>query len=615
ANSISDASIMNTELLQKNEELEKKLANANLKIENFVDNQKWIESQLIEEQNSKLEIESENKLLSRKLLNIENQLAAERKAAENNREQWSTKEKQLESDLKQARNNINMVRRNTVSIGSRPRNLSTRGQPNAHDANASKTNNRLSVYYENIPEKSLSPTKFPDALGANSSLDVFETFPNTPDGLSQLNSLKKSLREREREISSLKSEIFGLNNDLRSSLERVQQSNASIEKYKNEIRECKQLIDTLRDENESYQTLIQMQSISGNFNLKSYEDNHSNTNSNSPKSKYSYDKSNAPSPYDDDAEFLSQLDVPNTRLRSRQNSTLAQSASLGMQLSGHSNTPQTEPQPSYSVEIVELKEKNRILKAEKAKLVDENKATALYINQILSRILASSNGLEAILDKDFDISSEKKSKNMVLEPTSKSSKSIDNHDNNKNASKTASFDTEQSKPNPDQNSSTTAKNTEGNENSILGIFGSAIRRNSLIKKFETPTSTKEEKPDDITTKETSVGPSEELAENTQVRPRRNTKSKNSARPTWWNRLSQRFVFDEKDEIVPSMPPEHILKEYQEKLSYYSFIPLSVWGTIKTGLCFMEVSIHTKAHKKITAKVHNMDAIHKSTWLL
>ncbi|OMJ22531.1 hypothetical protein AYI69_g5354, partial [Smittium culicis] len=53
--------------------------------------------------------------------------------------------------------------------------------------------------------------------------------------------------------------------------------------------------------------------------------------------------------------------------------------------------------------VFSLKEETRVLKAERNKLIDEGKATALYINRILTGVLSLQGGLEAVLDKDFNL--------------------------------------------------------------------------------------------------------------------------------------------------------------------------------------------------------------------
>ncbi|KAJ1950741.1 hypothetical protein EC988_004273, partial [Linderina pennispora] len=69
-----------------------------------------------------------------------------------------------------------------------------------------------------------------------------------------------------------------------------------------------------------------------------------------------------------------------------------------LSVSGSSRTAELEEQLS------KLKEELRKTKYDRRHLADENKALSLYVNKILSRILASTDGLEAVLARDYDSS-------------------------------------------------------------------------------------------------------------------------------------------------------------------------------------------------------------------
>ncbi|PVU97739.1 hypothetical protein BB561_000352 [Smittium simulii] len=392
--SISDTEQVEFSLLKKNEELEQIVQATKNKLENMEKNLKWLEIELSEEQKARKNAEQLHEEIFKKSALLEAQLIKEKNLSEDNRIIWENKEKKLQTDLKQARNNASLVRRNTVSIATRTRagtsryitppysqTDSTIGDYTNPHLNSKETDEQY-LAYASLQDTSQSSNKQLASLAS----DLIDT--------------KKSLVEKDRKLSETIPQLIELKDKLKISDYHAERNNEIMTQYQTELDECRQIIETLRDDNESYQKLLQMQSMSGQFNLNAYQNDGGDSKYHSPqqsKKNTFYDGSNTETPH------IDHLDTLDLDLVASDNSKISFGANLGAQLAGISNNDkQVRLNQETQTEILELKEKSRVLKSERTKLQDENKALTLYITDILSRVLAMSGGMEVILDKDFN---------------------------------------------------------------------------------------------------------------------------------------------------------------------------------------------------------------------
>ncbi|ORX76070.1 hypothetical protein K493DRAFT_309079 [Basidiobolus meristosporus CBS 931.73] len=170
--------------------------------------------------------------------------------------------------------------------------------------------------------------------------------------------LTKTVKNQERLIAELREEIDKSQQAVQSSTSRLQECSLQIASLENEKLQIRGVNQTLMEENESYQVLLQEKTMSGKFMLNPILQNR-----------------NALIEEDEGLSSLAReiLSVPTSPI-----------------------TPDFDT--TYTIERLKddvgtFRDENRVLK-------DENKALTLYINKILIRILESG-GMENVLSSDY----------------------------------------------------------------------------------------------------------------------------------------------------------------------------------------------------------------------
>ncbi|KAJ2312595.1 hypothetical protein IWW52_004814, partial [Coemansia sp. RSA 2704] len=259
-------------------------------------------------------------------------------AGERERDAWQRAEADLRAELAAAKRRAAVGRRQTVSAASPPMHARTKSMY-AHDAALDE----------------------PEPLQA------------------QIRQLTRRLREadaRAQDAAALAQRAQADAEQALGALDASQQQAAQLEHTAQQLRE---LNEALREDNESYQMLLQMSTIKGglSFNARTSVDSRASSGKWAASPTIHED---SPQPQPAALDLASEL--------------------------GHVLTPDADALPARVAELEEqvtqLKEELRQTKYGRRLLAEENKAMGLYVNKILSRILASAGGLEAVLSHDYD---------------------------------------------------------------------------------------------------------------------------------------------------------------------------------------------------------------------
>ncbi|PIA15664.1 hypothetical protein COEREDRAFT_81803 [Coemansia reversa NRRL 1564] len=165
-------------------------------------------------------------------------------------------------------------------------------------------------------------------------------------------------------------------------------SQRRTEKLELAAQQLGELNESLREDNESYQMLLQMSTIKGGLTFA----NHPRASLDSRTSSGPHTTSPAPADARELAADAGTLDL---------------ASELDQVLSPFSCNSSVEDATQTRITALEeqatlLREDLRKAKYERRHLSEENKALSLYVNKILARILSSADGLEAVLSHDFD---------------------------------------------------------------------------------------------------------------------------------------------------------------------------------------------------------------------
>ncbi|RKP08767.1 hypothetical protein THASP1DRAFT_29436 [Thamnocephalis sphaerospora] len=170
---------------------------------------------------------------------------------------------------------------------------------------------------------------------------------------------QRTIREQDKLILELREKIDQEKEGAESVLEQYQVQSLKIAHLENEIHQLNRMKESLQEDNESYQILLQEKTLSGEFTLDGL--------TGAPPT---------PGMGFDLAAELTRASAP--------------------------SSPSLLPVPDPNREK-QLEDKIKLLKSEIKSLKDENKALVLYINKILARVMEN-NQLENILARDYDAS-------------------------------------------------------------------------------------------------------------------------------------------------------------------------------------------------------------------
>ncbi|KAJ2836580.1 hypothetical protein FBU31_001334 [Coemansia sp. 'formosensis'] len=325
-------------------------------------------------------------------------------ALDREREAWSKKEVELNTELAAAKRKAMVQRRQTVSTPS------SHSRSGSTAANGGLSHARMPSYA--MPSGPLSPLTNARAL-QRSSPDNAGDGPASDDALdreyaerqmqTQIHQLTRKLREAEARAQQAADQAGRLHMDSEQAAANLDAYQRKTERLEHTVKQLGELNESLREDNESYQVLLQMSTMKGGF---SFSNPRSSLESRASSGKWA----NGPSGLADDATpdgTFAGLDDMANMPGSPGSGGLDLASELGQALDLSSGIKQTRVS-ELEEQVTQLKEELRKTKYERRHLGDENKALSLYVNKILGRILTSSDGLEAVLSRDYESAGSKK---------------------------------------------------------------------------------------------------------------------------------------------------------------------------------------------------------------
>ncbi|KAJ2493100.1 hypothetical protein IWW37_000927 [Coemansia sp. RSA 2050] len=326
-------------------------------------------------------------------------------ALDREREAWNKKEVELNTELAAAKRKAMVQRRQTVSIpSSHSRSGSTAGS-------GGLSHSRTPSYA--MPSSSLSPPVNARALQRSSPDDYAGSDPASDDVLSrecaerqlqtQIHQLTRRLREAEARAQQAADQAGRMHMDSEQAAADLDACQRKAERLEHTVKQLSELNESLREDNESYQVLLQMSTMKGGF---SFNNPRSSLESRASSGKWASGPSGLADDGTPDGAFSGLDDLANMP-GSPGSSGLDLASELGQALDLTSGATQTRVL-ELEEQVTQLKEELRKTKYERRHLDDENKALSLYVNKILGRILASSDGLEAVLSRDYESAGAKK---------------------------------------------------------------------------------------------------------------------------------------------------------------------------------------------------------------
>ncbi|KAJ2038633.1 hypothetical protein H4S04_008304 [Coemansia sp. S16] len=325
-------------------------------------------------------------------------------ALDREREAWSKKEVELNTELAAAKRKAMVQRRQTVST------------PSSHSRSGSTAGNGLSHARKPsyaMPSGPLSPLTNARAL-QRSSPDYSGSDLASDDALdreyaerqmqTQIHQLTRKLREAEARAQQAADQAGRLHMDSEQTAADLDAYQRKAERLEHTVKQLGELNESLREDNESYQVLLQMSTMKGGF---SFTNPRSSLESRASSGKWANGSSGLADDGTPDGAFSGLDDLANMPGSPGSGGGLDLASELGqvLDLSGGIKQPRMS---ELEEQVTQLKEELRKTKYERRHLGDENKALSLYVNKILGRILASSDGLEAVLSRDYESAGAKK---------------------------------------------------------------------------------------------------------------------------------------------------------------------------------------------------------------
>ncbi|KAJ2061595.1 hypothetical protein GGI17_002968 [Coemansia sp. S146] len=324
-------------------------------------------------------------------------------ALDREREAWNKKEVELNTELAAAKRKAMVQRRQTVST------------PSSHSRSGSTAGNGLSharMPSYAMPSGPLSPLtnartlqrNSPDYAGSDlTSDDALDRECAERQMQTQIHQLTRKLREAEARAQQAADQAGRLHMDSEQATADLDAYQRKAERLEHTVKQLGELNESLREDNESYQVLLQMSTMKGGF---SFTNPRSSLESRASSGKWANGSSGLADDGTPDGAFSGLDDLANTP-GSPGSGGLDLASELGqvLDLSGGIKQPRVS---ELEEQVTQLKEELRKTKYERRHLGDENKALSLYVNKILGRILASSDGLEAVLSRDYESAGSKK---------------------------------------------------------------------------------------------------------------------------------------------------------------------------------------------------------------
>ncbi|KAJ2802125.1 hypothetical protein H4R20_003404 [Coemansia guatemalensis] len=270
-------------------------------------------------------------------------------ALDRERDAWQRKEAELRDELAAAKRRAVIGRRQTVSTTTHARTGSA---------------------------------SFAHGVPASNASDTADAMQN------QIRLLTHRLRDADARAQEATEQAARFQADAEHAAAALDSSQRRTEKLELAAQQLGELNESLREDNESYQMLLQMSTIKGGLSFA----NHPRASLDSRASSGPHPASPAPAEAREPPADAGALDL---------------ASELGQVLSPLSSNSSIDDATQTRIAALEeqatlLREDLRKTKYERRHLSEENKALSLYVNKILARILSSADGLEAVLSHDFD---------------------------------------------------------------------------------------------------------------------------------------------------------------------------------------------------------------------
>ncbi|KAJ2746157.1 hypothetical protein GGI20_001580 [Coemansia sp. BCRC 34301] len=316
------------------------------------------------------------------------------------REAWHKKEIELNTELAAAKRKAMVQRRQTVSTHS------------SHSRSGSTASHARMPSYA-MPA-TLSPLTgartlardSPDHAGSDlASDDTLDRECAERQMQTQIHQLTRKLREADARAQQAAEHAGRLHMDAEQTAADLDAYQRKAERLEHTVKQLGELNESLREDNESYQVLLQMSTMKGGF---SFSNPRSSLESRASSGKWAAGPSSGLADDNTPDGAFSGLDDLSNMPGSPGSGGLDLASELGQALDlGNGGIKRTRLS-ELEEQVTQLKEELRKTKYERRHLGDENKALSLYVNKILGRILASSDGLEAVLSRDYESAGSKK---------------------------------------------------------------------------------------------------------------------------------------------------------------------------------------------------------------
>ncbi|KAJ1719927.1 hypothetical protein LPJ53_005383 [Coemansia erecta] len=321
----------------------------------------------------------------RTTLALERSLDAASTSAEREREAWQKRETELGNELAAAKRKATVQRRQTVSATPTPSHVRSTSMY-AHDLPVPHLVSPL-MAARTLARDPLPPSEPSGGLSEEDQMHV------------QVRQLTRRLRESEARAQLAAQQTAALQTEAHQAAGQLESMQRKVERLEHAARQLRELNESLREDNESYQVLVHMSTMKGGFALNNARTSlDSRTSSSNNVAAEAGAEAN--SSFASDEPLSAGLD-----LASELGQVLAMDPGAA-HVPGDSESLGRHGLPAQLAELEEqntqLKETLRKTKYERRQLGEENKALSLYVNKILGRILSSSDGLEAVLSRDYD---------------------------------------------------------------------------------------------------------------------------------------------------------------------------------------------------------------------
>ncbi|KAJ2390702.1 hypothetical protein GGI23_005571 [Coemansia sp. RSA 2559] len=327
---------------------------------------------------------------------MQSTLEARVASLEREREGLKKKEAELAADLAAAKRRATIQRRQTVSA--------TSGHTRSGSTAGTASFGGIAMFTHDVP----SPFSGP-AYQADAQADASAGDQQARQMQAQISQLSRKLRETEDLAQQANDQAARIHAEAEHALGAFDAHRQRIDDLETTVKQLSELNESLREDNESYQMLLQMSTMKGGLSFGNNARRSLESRSSSGKWAASPDGGGSPdgnSAFNYPASPDIGLDLASELGQALSlDEAHADGSPIAGDLAPDADTRSSANRsriPVLEEKIIQLKEELRKTKYDRRRLSDENKAMSLYINKILARIMASPNGLEAILSNDYE---------------------------------------------------------------------------------------------------------------------------------------------------------------------------------------------------------------------